>query len=384
MKRMTRLIAILLGLLLLITGLLYFSQYRYILKAARIVYFNGYTTAFIDDHREFPNRVIEKGAESTPWPLHKDYNQARETPELEALHQTRKTAAYLIIKEDSIWFEKYYQGYHKDSRTNSFSIAKSVVVALLGKAMEEGYITGLDQSVSDYFPRFHPSLKIGDLASMASGLNWNENYYNPFGMTAKAYYAEGIDELILNLEVTQPPGKEFQYLSGNTQLLAMVIRKATGKPLAQYLSERLWKPLGMRRDALWQLDKEGGTEKAYCCIATNARDLARMGSLFKDAGRWRGKQLLDPAFVQTVITRRFRDSPQYGYGFWLSDHRNKRIFYMRGVRGQYVIVIPEDDLIIVRLGRKYRRPLEKHQVSPDFFRYIDETYQMLENSAGTL
>ncbi len=138
----------------------------------------------------------------------------------------------------------------------------------------------------------------------------------------------------------------------------------------------------MKNDALWQLDsEESGMEKAYCCIASNAKDFARFGKLFKDHGRWEGEQILDSAFVATAIRPRFKDSPEYGYGFWLSDHRDKEIFYMRGVLGQYVIVIPEDDIIIVRLGhnliKRKKKELEKH--SPDFFIYIDEAYKMISD-----
>lgn len=381
MKKFLRFIAIFIGLLSLGLVALYISDYRYILRGTKITYLNGYTTAYIDDFPEFENRVIEAKENSPKWPIHKEYNSVKETPELAAFNQKMETAAFLIIKNDSIWFEKYFEGYSKNSLTNSFSMAKSIVSAMLGKAIMEGHIKNLEQPVNDFFPQFDPALKVGDLASMASGLNWNENYYNPFGMTARAYFDDNITDLIMNLEVTETPGEEFKYLSGNTQLLALVITKATAKTLSAYLSESFWKPLGMQQDALWQLDGEGGMEKAYCCIASNARNFARFGKLYKNFGKWNGKQLLDSAFVAKSVQPRFEDAPQYGYGFWLSDHRGKEIFYMRGVLGQYVIVIPEDDLIIVRMGRKFNRPEEEGQHSEDFYKYLDETYKMLNDAA---
>src|SRR5690606_22081684 len=192
-----------------------------------------------------------------------------------------------------------------DSRTNSFSMAKSVVAALLGKAMADGHIQGLEQPVADFFPQFDKRLTVGDLASMASGLNWDEDYYSPFSMTARAYFDDNLREQILQLEVVDPPGEEYEYLSGNTQLLAMVLEKATGQTLSSYLSESFWKPMGMESDALWQLDsEESGMEKAYCCIASNARDFARFGKLYKDHGKWNGRQLLDSAYVARSIKPR--------------------------------------------------------------------------------
>lgn len=207
------------------------------------------------------------------------------------------TVAFLIIRNDSIWYEDYAEDYRPDSETNSFSMAKSIVSALLGKAIRDGHIDSIEQPVADFYPQFDPRLEVGDLASMASGLNWEENYYSPFSMTARAYFDENIREQVPNLEVTEEPGEEFEYLSGNTQLLAMVLEKATGKTLSGYLSESFWKPMGMENDALWQLDsEESGMEKAYCCIASNARDFSRFGKLYKDQANWKGKQLLDSSY----------------------------------------------------------------------------------------
>ena len=159
----------------------------------------------------------------------------------------------------------------------------------------------------------------------------------------------------------------------------MVISKATGKTLSAYLSESFWKPLGMAEDALWQLDSdESGMEKAYCCIASNARDFARFGKLYKDYGKWNGRQVLDSAFVALSTSPRFEEAPHYGYGFWLENFNGKKVFYMRGILGQYVITIPEDDLIIVRLGHQVGDRPEGQEHSEDFYIYIEQVYKMLE------
>ncbi len=386
MKLLLKIIGGFLATILLVVILLFTFDYDYILKGIQVVYFQGHNTAYIDDYPEFENRVIKSGKNVVEWPLSKDYNIATPTKRLQKTNKDLGTVAFVIFKNDSIWYENYAENYGPDSKTNSFSMAKSITVGLLGKAIGDGYIKSLDQPVGDFLTEFtkskHGNLTVGDLASMSSGLNWDEDYYNPFSQTAKAYFGNDIRKEALNLKVIEEPGRSFKYLSGNTILLGMVIEKAIGKDLATYLSESFWKPLGMADDALWQLDsEESGMEKAYCCIASNARDFARFGKLFKDNGKWNGEPLLDPKFVEIVTKARFEESPQYGYGFWLSDFNGKEIFCMRGILGQYVIVIPEDDLIIVRLGHKMipREEGEKH--AKDFFIYIDETYKMLAHDS---
>lgn len=136
--------------------------------------------------------------------------------------------------------------------------------------------------------------------------------------------------------------------------------------------------MGMNEDALWQLDsEEKGMEKAYCCVASNARDFAKFGKLYKDFGKWNGKQLIDSAFVARSIKPVFEDSPHYGYGLWLENYKGKEIFYLRGILAQYVIVIPEDELIIVRLGKDKGKKPEGRQHSNDFYVYLEEVYKML-------
>jgi CubicO group peptidase (beta-lactamase class C family) len=156
----------------------------------------------------------------------------------------------------------------------------------------------------------------------------------------------------------------------------MVIEKATGQSLADYVSDKFWKPLGAENEALWQTDKKDGMVKAYCCIASNARDFARMAKLYEHYGKWNGQQILDSAFVAKSIVPRFPDSPQYGYGWWLAEFKGKKVFYMRGHLGQYTIVVPQDKLIIVRLG-KGRLVNVDGPHSKDFWVYLEETYKML-------
>jgi len=385
MKRIKQFSKWLFGILLLVVATLYLTDYDYILKGVRVVYLTGHTTAFIDDHIHFDNENIQASVHPQSWALHKDYNSVEPTNDLKKINEDLGTIAFLIIKNDSIWYEHYAENYGKESQTNSFSMAKSITSALLGKAIKDGFIKGLDQPVGDFYPKFKGSkMTVGDLSSMASGLNWDESYTSPFSVTARSYYDNDLAETILNLEVTEPPGQSFKYLSGNTQLLGMVVEKAIQKQginLKDYLALSFWEPMGFEQPALWQVDdSENRLVKAYCCIASNARDFGRFGRLYSDFGRWNSRQILDSSFVATSIIPRFEESPEYGYGFWLSDHLDKNIFVMRGILGQYVVSIPEDDLIIVRLGHQ-RGSRSGKPFSDDFYIYVEEVYKMLNRNS---
>ncbi|WCO01584.1 serine hydrolase domain-containing protein [Psychroserpens ponticola] len=359
--------------------LLYVFDYGYILRGVRVVYFTGHNSAFIDDFPYFENDIIEKGDKIEAWAKHKDFNSVEPTKILKRANKNWGTVAYVIIKNDSIWFEEYYDGFDENSKTNSFSMAKSYVSGLLGKAIMDGYIKSLDQPVSDFYPEYsYAKTTVGDLSSMASGLDWVEHYTSPFSVTARANYDDDLSETILNQKVVKTPGVEFEYLSGSTQLLGMVIEKASGKTLSNYLSESFWKPLGSSDNAIWQLDDEDNRlAKAFCCIGSNAKDFARFGKLYKDHGKWNGQQILDSAFVAKSIVPRFPESPEYGYGWWLKEHLGKQFFMMQGHLGQYVIVQPKDNVIIVRLGHSKgpENPLETY--TDDVSIYIEEAYEML-------
>jgi len=360
--------------------LLYIFDYDYILKGVRVVYFTGHTTAFIDDTPYFDTHTIKKG-EKQLWALHSSYNKISATKRLDSTNIALETIAYLIVKNDSIFFEQYAENYSSKSKTNSFSMSKSIITALLFKAIDEGYIMDLEAPVNQFLPeisgKYAKEFTVGDLSSMSSGLDWQESYSSPFSITAKTNYDSNIRELMLGLEVDEKPGQSFKYLSGATQVLGMVIEKATQKTLSNYLSESFWKPMGMSEEAFWQLDsEESGLEKAFCCVASNTRDFARFGQLWMKNGKWNGKQLIPENLAVKAQMPRFSESPEYGYGLWLSDYKDKKITYMRGILGQYVICIPEDNVMIVRLGHRRSSPV-KNKAGKDFSIYIDEAYNMM-------
>ncbi|WP_045470766.1 serine hydrolase domain-containing protein [Winogradskyella sp. PG-2] len=379
LKKLFKFLIIFFGLLI---AVLYITDTDYLIKAVRTIYMKGHTTAYLEDYKEFDNQTIDISTPQ-PWPNHINYNSVKETSGLKSINTATGTIAFVIIKNDSIWFENYYDGFNEDSKSNSFSMAKSYVSGLMQKAIEDGYIKSLNQPVCDFLPAFcdgkAAKMTVGDLSSMSSGTNWDEAYYSPLSITTRAYFDDDLAKVMNGLKMDTDPGKSFKYASGDTQMLAMVIEKASGKKLYDYFEDSFWKPLGAENSTLWQVDSEDhDLVKAYCCIASNAKDFARYGKLFKNHGKWNGKQILDSAFVAKSVKPRFIDNPQYGYGWWLASFDEKEVFYMRGHLGQYVIVIPEDNVIVVRLGHSIEKSnpdVDPH--SADFYSLLTEAYEML-------
>ena len=359
--------------------LIYIFNIDYIFKGVRTIYFTGNNTAFISDYKYFDNREITT-SNPQPWSLHKEYNSVNESEKLKKLNEERKTKSFLVIKNDSIVFEKYYDGHMQNDISNSFSVAKSIVTSMMGKAIMEGKIKGLDQPVSDFFEEYKDGiaaeLTVGDLASMSSGMKWNEKYYSVINITSESYFTNDLRSVILRQEIENKPGHSFRYSSGDTQLLAMVIEKATGTNISDYLTEKFWEPMGAERSALWQIDSEEyGMEKAYCCIAATARDFARFGKLYINKGQWGEREILDSSFVELSLKPVFDDSPFYGYGWWLYEYNGKRVFTMNGHRGQFVISFPDDNIIIVRQG-DYNMKGRVGNQSGDLYNYIAEGYKL--------
>ena len=382
MKYLKSKIGLIISLFLIFCGFNFSSEIIYLSELGVTVYKMKRTKADITDYKYFENIEISKSSSPQPWPIHKNYNLIQETKNLKKTHDKLGTIAYLIIKNDSIWHEKYYKNYNQNSYSNSFSMAKSIVSATMGKAIKDGYFKSIDDKVGFYIKGysegFAAKLTIGDLSSMSSGLDWDESYTNIFGVTAKSYITSELNELIKSRSIIEEPGKNFKYYSASTQLLAMSIEKATENKISNLVQDWFVEPLGFENNALWQIDgAKNKSIKAYCCFNSNARDFARFGKLYKDFGKWNGIQILDSSFVVKSIKPRFEKSPEYGYGFWLGKINENNFFAMRGILGQYVIILPKKNIIIVRLGQ---RNLEKNNDRPkDFDIYLKEALIMLES-----
>lgn len=354
----------LIAIIILINGIIIFSGRWYLYKAIGTTYLQGKSGPSATEYQIFENRKI-KASNPKPWPVSKNYNAGKLSPFLDSVMKKVESHALVIIKNDTLVHEQYWDNFSDTSHTNSFSMAKSYTGALLGFAIQDGYIKSVNEPASNYIPEFkndwRSKITLEHLVTMSSGIAFDESYANPFSYPAEGYY--GTDLLKASTQYAEKasePGAVYKYLSGNTALLGYCISKATNKPLATYLSEKLWGPLNCEQDAYWSLDKKDGMEKAFCCINSNAKDFARMGKLYMHYGNWDGKQLLDSNYVRCSISpyncteEDCKPNHTYGYAWWLTEYKGFTVFYMQGMLGQYVICVPEKKFIIARLARKRR------------------------------
>lgn len=389
-KILLRTVQVILAIILFAIGLLYVTGNSYIIRGVKLTYLKGHNTANIDDYKDFDNNVI-LSYKPQPWIEHDLYNKIELTDTLKAELERFQSIGFFVAKDGTALLERYWDDYSADSHTNSFSMSKSVITMLLGKAIEQGYIKSLEQPITDFLPEFKDDefgkkCTIGDLSAMTSGYDWREDYYLPLNPTAKAYYGSNIEKQMLSRSFIQEPGGNFNYLSGDTQLLAIVLQRAIGISVSQYLQEEFWQPMGMEKDAYWSKDRKDGMEKAYCCLNSNVRDFAKLGQLLLQKGNWNGKQILDSAFVKKMVTPNYKafekgQPARYGYSIW-TDYEHEPNFYgLMGHLGQRVIVIPSENLVIVRLGhQKDNRQMGKGFLDNDTYYFVDEVMKMLKTN----
>lgn len=363
-------------LLFLLILALAFSAYAFISGKTFLFKAVVYNFANIDDYKKFSNNTVAIG-KPQPWQISADYNKPVLPDSLLNLLDNLSSVGLLMIRNDSVLVEKYWDGYSDSSLSNSFSMAKSITSLLIGIALKEGKIKSLQEPVGNYLPEFTTAekakIKIIDLLTMSSGSDWNESYMNPFSVTTEAYYGSDVYKAATGIAVVKPAGTFFSYKSGDTQLLGLVLEKAVGKSLSDYAAEKLWQPLGAEHPALWSTDHEKGNEKAYCCFNSNTRDFARIGKLMLDSGKWNGMAIIDSVYYLNSIKpcgitdEKGISCDYYGYQWWI-DPVHPGIFYARGILGQYIIIIPSKKIIIVRLG-KMTSPIRVHTV-PKEVRYL--------------
>ena len=351
---------------------LYISPYRYLLKGISLTYLKGKTSANFYDKEDFDLRTVEKGSETLQLPKSVYYNKADLTGEIKDMLTKTNTGSYLVLRNDSIIAEHYFNGHSDTTASNSFSMAKSIITMLVQIAIQEGKIKSWDDKAIAYLPWLTgphaKELTLRHLSTMTAGIEWSEKYKDPFSIMAKAYYSDDVDALMQSTPVIDKPGERFQYQSGSTQLLSMALRKATGKSPSDYASEKLWKKIGMEAPAYWHLDKENGTELCYCCFNAISRDYARMGILLER----KGMGLVDSNFM--LEARKPYKADHYGHSFWIANKTPDPFFFMHGFQGQYIAVVPSQNLIIVRTGAGQQRG---ELPTPDCIQlYVKESVKM--------
>jgi len=283
---------------------------------------------------------------------------------LERYLQASGTTAFLVVHDDKLLYERYFNGYDQRSLNTSFSMAKSFASALVGIAIDEGHITSVDEPITNYIPELlekdkrFKSITIRNLLTMSSGIKYEEGATLPWSEAAddtKTYYSTDLRELALNSQIEGTPGQYFEYNNYNPLLVGMIIERATGMHVAGYLQQKLWRPMGMEADGSWSLDsKKDGFEKMESGVNAQARDFARFGMLFAQEGNWRGKQLISREWVEESTRPDTSTDPSqdYQYFWWVNTPDSKNHLSAQGNYGQYIYVAPEKDLVIVRLGKE--------------------------------
>jgi CubicO group peptidase (beta-lactamase class C family) len=322
-----------------------------------------YNFADINDYQIFPKRDIAKPAAAIHFPTSNlPFYLSEVIPQangnFEKYLADNQSVAFLIIHNDTLQYEKYFENYNASSIVTSFSMAKSVTSILIGCALQDSLIHSVQEPITNYIPELKnkkgfDKITIEHLLKMTSGIHFNESYWNPFGEAAKFYYGDDIKNYIANLRIEYPAGEKFDYISGNTQLLGLILeRSLKTKTVTAYLQEKIWTPLGMEYDASWSMDNEkDGMEKTFCCINARARDFAKIGELYLHKGNWNGKQIINTDWVtqSTKVDTSNGSAWFYQYQWWLPSQEGD--FMAQGILGQYIYVNPNKNIVIVRLGK---------------------------------
>ncbi|HEY8616558.1 serine hydrolase [Phenylobacterium sp.] len=262
----------------------------------------------------------------------------------------------LVLKDGKILLERYGMGRKPQDRWTSFSVAKSVTSTLVGAAIQDGKIKGLNDVVTNYIPELKGSayegVTVRQLLMMSSGVKWNEDYADPNSDVARAGTAiqePGVNPIVSymrRLPRANAPGTKFTYNTGETDLVGVLVSNAVGKPLATYASEKLWKPYGMERDGIWMTDL-AGHERGGCCMSMTLRDYGRVGQFILDGGKAGGKQILPVSWTKEATSPQITNgapAPGYGYFWWMRPNGS---YDAAGIFGQSITTFPQDRLIVV-------------------------------------
>jgi CubicO group peptidase (beta-lactamase class C family) len=271
----------------------------------------------------------------------------------------QRLSGALILHKGEIRYERYAIGHSPDKRWTSFSVAKSFTSSLVGIALKEGHIKSLDDSVSTYIKGLagsaYDDVTIAQLLTMTSGVDWNESYTDPNSDVAKFNFHKAQDSLptivsyMRNLKRAHPPGEKWLYSTGETNLIGILVERATGQNLSEYLSEKIWQPFGMEKKATWLLGSDGN-EISGCCMQASLRDFARYGLFILENGEVNGESVLPNGWLASATTKQADiglSGRGYGYQWWTFDDGS---FTARGIFGQTIFIDPNRDLVVAFNG----------------------------------
>ncbi len=301
-------------------------------------------------------RVIPAG--DSPYPLPAGAPISIET-DIDQYMKHQRTAGLVILVDGKVVLERYGLGFGPEGKWTSFSVAKSLTSTMVGAAVKDGHIKSLDDKVTDYIAGLkgsaYDAVTVRQLLTMTSGVRWNEDYTDPESDVAlfNEYQAANGEDVTVGYMKTlpreAPAGTKWVYKTGETNLIGVLVSEATGKPLAEYLSEKIWAPLGMEQDATWLLGSTGH-EISGCCVQASTRDFARFGQFIVDGGVAGGTRIVpDGWLAQATVKQADIGAPGRGYGFqwWTNDDGS---FAAQGIFGQGIFIDPVRKLVIATNG----------------------------------
>lgn len=324
--------------------------------------------------RLFPTRTISRGPNPRPLPRAErkvttlSVSDSGRTYDLEAYLTLNRVAAMLVLKDGKVALERYQFGNSERTRWMSMSVAKSITSTLIGAAIHDGRIRSLDDSVTRYVPVLKGSayegVSVRDILMMASGVKWDETYTDSTSdrrhlLEAQIAQQPGAAMAVMaKLPKAAEPGTRNNYSTGETQVAGEIVRGAVGKPLAEYLSEKLWQPMGMEADATWWLDSPDGMEIGGSGISATLRDYGRFGQFILEDGVIDGRRVLPEGWVHEAGSPKVLKGGaplHYGYMWWPSETeagRRDGAFAAQGIHGQYVYINPAAKVVIVVWGAR--------------------------------
>ena len=325
--------------------------------------------ADVGDQYRFPARTIPAGEDASPLPAGVEIDPPAppsgtdDDGAFDEFLRGTGTLGFLVLDDDRLVYERYFGGADRQARQTSFSVAKSFVSTLVGIAIDEGSIGSITDPVTEYLPelaerdpRFE-RITLRDLLSMSSGLRYEEQSLPlPWGDDVDTYYGTDLRDLALSAtQIVRPPGQEWLYNNYNPLLLGLVLERATGTSVSDYMATKLWQPLGAEADATWNLDSQGsGFEKLESGLNATPVDFARFGQLFLHEGQWNGTRIVSRDWVRVATAADTTADPavHYQYFWWIDTERPGRFFAL-GNFGQYIYVAPDAGSVIVRNGRDW-------------------------------
>ncbi len=320
----------------------------------------------VGDQHRFPARQIPAGARTSPLRMgaEADLAVSGEGEGLDRFLSETDTLAFLVVHEDRLVYERYFNGANREGLQTSFSVAKSFVSTLVGIAIDEGLIKSIEDPVTDYLPELAArdpgfrQITLRHLLTMSSGIRYREGGFPSLGDDTYTYYGVDLRDLALNrVRIDGPPGVAWQYNNYHPLLLGLVLERVTGTSVSNFMATRLWQPLGAEAAATWNLDSESsGFEKMESGLNARPVDYARFGQLFLHGGELNGRRIVSEDWVREATGADATTDSAYYHGyryFWWLDVSRPGSFYALGKYGQYIYVAPDADAVVVRLGRDW-------------------------------